>query len=502
MRMGNSASGVRDRPGRIAFQAAALVSLFAIGAVLESLRLTSLHDSEIWRHLRVGNWILANGSWPRAGLFSQVSNREWRDFSWGYDLLSASAYSVLGLLALPLLRMGFEVMLAVSTFILAGGRRHFWNALAFSAVAQYLMGSMGPGAAWCSVALFGIELVLLQEIRSTGNVRLMYALPAMFLLWANLDVGFVFGLVTYVLFLLAFLIEAHGQHANWQWTQKPSEKLSIGTATIVGLGSVMASLINPYGIYTYPEFFSNQADAISVNLPGHAAMGFHRPQDYVLLLLTMTAFLVLGLRRSLRIFPLCLLTGCTVLAFRSESNGWLAALACLTVIGERTPDDEREKASVPLTFHWDWKALGAATALSLVIAGLVLSASVPRRAEGLVARISDRFPVQACNFIRQHDLPQPIFNSLAWGGFLIWYLPEYPVAIDGRRGLYSEQEESDYSTVMKGEMPFKEFAPIAKAQTLLLEKGNVMGEVLRDLPGFQVAYEDSLAIVFLRHRKE
>jgi len=501
MRKGNSASGVRDRPGNIAFQAAALVSLFAIGAVLESLRLASFHDSEIWRHLRVGNWILANGNWPRVGLFSQVSNRGWRDFSWGYDVLTASAYSALGLHALPLCRMGFQVALAVATFILAGGRRHFWSAVAFSAVAQYLAGSMGSGAVACSVVLFGIELVLLQEIRSTGNVRLMYVLPPLFLLWANLDAEFVFGLLTYVLFLLALVIEAHGQRANWQWSQETSEKLPAGTATIVGLGCVMASLINPYGIYTYPAFFSNQADAISVNLPGHSAMGFHRPQDYLLLLLTMTAFLVLGLRRSLRIFPLCLLIGCTALAFRSEREGWLAALVCLAVIGEMT-SNEIEKASEPVTFHWEWKALSAAVALSLMIAGLVLLAFVPRRPEQLMARLSDQFPVQACNFIRQHDLPQPLFNSLAWGGFLIWYLPEYPVAIDGRRGLYSGQEESDYSKVMKGDMPLQEFAPMAGAQTLLLEKGSVMGEVLRDLPGFQVAYEDSLAIVFLRQGKE
>ena len=501
MRKGNSASGVRDRPGRIAFQAAALVSLFAVGAVLESLLLNSFHDSEIWRHLRVGNWILANGSWPRVGLFSQVSNRRWRDFSWGYDVLSAAAYSVLGLRALPLWRMGFQVALAVATFILAGGRRHFWSAVVFSAVAQYLMWSMAPGAAACSVVLFGIELVLLQEIRSAGNVRLMYALPALFLLWANLDVQFVFGLLTYILFLLASVIETHGQRANWQWIQKPSGRLSVGTTAIVGLGCLMASLIDPYGIYTYPAFFSNQADAINVNLPSQSAMGFHRPQDYLLLLFVMVAFLTLGLRRSRSLFPLCLLVGGTVLAFRSEREGWLAVLACLTVIGGMA-SDEKEKAPEPVTFHWDWKALRAATALSLVTAGLVLLAFVPRRPEELIARIGDQFPVQACNFIRQHDLPQPLFNSFAWGGFLIWYLPEYPVAVDGRSGLYSEQEESDYSKVMKGGMPFQEFVPMARAQTLLLEKGNVMGEVLRDLPGFQVAYEDNLAIVFLRQRKE
>ena len=119
-----------------------------------------------------------------------------------------------------------------------------------------------------------------------------------------------------------------------------------------------------------------------------------------------------------------------------------------------------------------------------------------------MARIAEIFPVRACDQIRDHQLPGPLFNSYAWGSFLTWYLPEYPVAIDGRRGLYPDQEEIDYFKVMIAEIPYQSFPPMQRARTLLLDKQGIMGEALRGLPGFHVAYEDSISIVLLQDKKE
>jgi hypothetical protein len=110
--------------------------------------------------------------------------------------------------------------------------------------------------------------------------------------------------------------------------------------------------------------------------------------------------------------------------------------------------------------------------------------------------------VRAADYIRQHQLPQPLFNSYAWGSFLMWYLPDYPVAIDQRRGLYPEQEELDYFKVMNAEIPYQSYPPMRQARTLLLDKVTPMGDALRDVPGFRVAYEDSISIVLIQEKRE
>jgi hypothetical protein len=129
---------------------------------------------------------------------------------------------------------------------------------------------------------------------------------------------------------------------------------------------------------------------------------------------------------------------------------------------------------------------------------LVFAMRIPHEQRVLLARIADNFPVRACEAIRQHQLPAPLFNSLRWGSFLIWYLPEYPAAIDGRRGLYPEEEEVNYFKVMKGEGPYQSLPSMKRARTLLLDRQSVMSEALRGVPGFQVAYEDSISIVLLQ----
>jgi len=84
----------------------------------------------------------------------------------------------------------------------------------------------------------------------------------------------------------------------------------------------------------------------------------------------------------------------------------------------------------------------------------------------------------------------------------MWYLPEYPVAIDARRGLYAEDLESDYFKVMKVDAPYQTLPAMKEARTILLPKTNVLAGGLKDVAGFRVAFEDDVAIVLLQSAKE
>jgi hypothetical protein len=487
----------RDALGTQPIRALALTLFLSAGAIFEALVLSSLHDPEVWRHLRVGAWILDTRAWPHSGLFSQSADLPWRDFSWGYDVLAALVYRFLGLRAVPALLMMFRVALAVVTFVLAGGRRQFWTAAALSVVVQYLLGTLGPTSEFCSVVLFGVELILIQKVRISGDCRWMYLLPPLFVLWASFDIGFVYGIVVFILFAFFSVAEPRGASAGWSWVQETRARK---TVIVAGLACLAASLVNPYGYQAYPTFCRSQTDAINVNLPGYAAMGFHRPQDYLLLLLTMAAFLTLGLLRSRQLFPASLLIFCTILAFHAQRAGWLVALASLFVMGEAIPRQKTTKRQGARS--WPGKLSVATACLMLLLCGVFFFVCVPANNTTLLAHVADQFPVRACDYIRQHELPRPVFNGDEWGNFLTWYLPEYPVAIDSRRGLYSEDQESDYANVMKAGMRYQDFAPMRQARTLLMEKKRVMGEALRELPDFQVAYEDAQAIVFLQQNKE
>lgn len=495
MRNGDSASDAGRLIGGNASRIGALLLLLSVGAILESVSLSSVRDPEIWGHLRIGSWILASNSWPHAGLFSQAANLPWRDFSWGYDALTAILYQGLGLRAVPALMMCFRVALAAVTFSLAGGQRNFWSAVGISAVAQYVLGSIGPGGGWISVIFFGMELSLLFTVRRFGDLRLLYVLPGLFFLWANLDIGFIYGIGLYLLFLIALAVEK-----LIPMQRREGANIAGWAAALTGAACAGAALLNPYGYHAYDFFFTSQTSAANSYLPAYTSMTFRQPQDYVLLLLTMAAFLSLGLRRTRDLFPMAALSGCTMLAFHAHRDNWLVTLAAVTVIGEAMLHGGQEPSAQERS-RWTRQTL-AAVGTTIVVACLAFALWAPRQREVLLAKIAKHYPARASDYIREHQLPLPLFNSYEWGSFLTWYLPEYPVAIDGRRGLYLEEEELDYFKAMKADIPYQAFPPMRQARTLLLEKTGVMGDALRSLPGFQVAYEDDISIVLLQDRKE
>lgn len=468
-----------------------MVLLFATAAVFEAKNpssLTSLANSDIWLHLRTGIWILQNHVVPHSALFSQSPESPWAAASWGYDLKVAFAFRVLGLRSIPLLLMGFKTALAIFGFLLAGGLRgRLWPAVVLSATAQYILADVQPGPGYCSLLFFAVELLLLNDSRANG-VRVLFWLPPLFLLWANFDIQFVYGILVLLLFFTTAVLQKR-------------YAVSLKNAGIVTLLCGLATCVTPYSYHPYGVFFATITSAANRYVPDLHALGFRRPQDYVLMLLTMAAFLALGRRRSRDPFQIVLLIGCTMLSFHAQRDAWLAALASLAVIGDAIRNDTiRDTEAVT---HSDSKParspqISVAIGLSLVIMVLAVALVIPRSNDALMAKVAQTYPVAACNYIRERHLPQPLFNSYEWGGFLAWYLPEYPVAIDSGAGLYDDDFVIQYFKVMNAEVPFQSYPTMSQAATVLLPRHSVMGEVLSTLPAYRVSYSDNVAVVLSR----
>jgi hypothetical protein len=470
-----------------------LVALFSIGAIVESVQLTSLRSPSVWGHLRTGAWILENRGVPRTGLFSQSANLPWRDFSWGFDVLAAAMYRIAGLRVVAGLLMGFRLLAALVLFLLAGGRKgNVWVAAALAAVGLYTLSSIGPAVTGASIVLFGLELSSLAEWRRRPEFRAKLLLPVLFLVWANLDTGFVYGIAALALFVTSLGVERTVRRSAMA---SDARKL-LPKAAIVLLTCGIVSGVTPYGYSGYPAFWQMETSAANASIPGYAAMGFRQPLDYVVLLLGMSAFLALGLRRSHDVSLIGLLGGSAMLAFHSQRESWLLMVSGVAVIGWMLSGNRAIEEKPPI-WRFDRHTIAVAGS-STALAALAFVLLIPRDSRVLLAKVGETLPVKACDYIRSAGLAQPLFNDYEWGGFVTWYLPEYPVAIDGRRGLYPQGMESDYFKVMQVDVPYQSFPAMKNARTILLEKSNVVAQGLKTVPGFRVAYEDDVAIVLLQ----
>ncbi len=472
-----------------------LVLVFTSAAVYEAFHLSALVGLEVWSHLRTGIWILQNRAFPQDGLFSQYPELPWIAHSWGFDTLVAAAFDLAGMRALPLLLMALKVALAVTLFLLARGSwRNFWPAVALAAVAQYAIPveQLKPGL--CSILLLTVELALLFYVRRTGNARQLWWLPLLFAFWANLHIQFVYGLLVLVLFLAAVLAEVVCHRLEVHWFDREGRVISLSTTSAVIAASLIVTLLPPYSYHLYevmPKFF---VGPVSFRyLTEHYAVGFRQPHDYVLLLLAMTAFFVLGRRRSRDFFQLALLASSAMFSFSLQRDSWLVAIVSVAVIADGLP----VKLEEPVLS----RGLSLWRPQNLVTAGLVLltfaaaMTKVPSRREVLMADVAKALPVGACDYIRANHPPGPLFNAYEWGGFLTWYLPEYPVVIDGRVDLYGEDINVQYFKLTNAQIPLNSDDHFLMAGALLLEHNSPMAAALSAGPRFTVAYQDSVAAV-------
>ena len=137
------------------------------------------------------------------------------------------------------------------------------------------------------------------------------------------------------------------------------------------------------------------------------------------MLLVMTGFFALGRRRSGDLLPIALMVVCTVISFRFQRDSWLVVVASVGVIGDTFMTRERERGGRNSCV--DQIALKEQTVTASCHFGAGHSVlRIPGRHELLMARVGESFPVRASDYIRQNRLPQPLFNSYFWGGFLTW----------------------------------------------------------------------------------
>src|SRR5208282_3732092 len=162
------------------------------------------------------------------------------------------------------------------------------------------------------------------------------------------------------------------------------------------------------------------------------AFSFKSFTHYVLLLLTAAAFFAVGWPRKLDLFKLSLLTVASVVAFRTERDAWFVSICAAAFIADLCAG---ESAPQPVLKLPELAGVWAVVAMLM----LLIARNTAFTTRDLDRAISREYPVNALNFVRQNSFPGPLYNHLDWGGFLIWYLPQYPVAIDGRNDLYGDE---------------------------------------------------------------
>jgi hypothetical protein len=91
-----------------------------------------------------------------------------------------------------------------------------------------------------------------------------------------------------------------------------------------------------------------------------------------------------------------------------------------------------------------------------------------------------------------------LLNDLSWGGFLIWRLPQLPVAIDGRTNVHGDDRIREFANLWTGKPGWDSDPELERSNLVITPKVSAIAALLRTDSRFAVAYEDSQAVVFTR----
>jgi hypothetical protein len=499
--------------------------------VCTTLSVRLLGDAGIGWHIRTGQLILSTHSIPRVDPFSStMAGQPWFAWEWLYDLLVGGLAAAADLNAVVLftaviiattftwtfrllLRRNTNFLLALILMLLAASASmiHF---LARPHVVSWLF-----TVAWFWILESSEQSCSNRAADSSASLSL-WLLPPLMLVWVNLHGGFLVGFILLAIYWIT---------AVWQSIRLKGDRFAdvlkniregkrARTLALIGLLSVLATFLNPYGwklhvhIYRYlsNRFLMSHIDEFqSPNFHGVAQKCFAG-----LLLLTLVA-LALKKRETgaVRASQFLMLLFAVYSGLYASRNIPVSSLLLILITGPWLSDAAQRfvekfggKLTTPKPFLHRMQAIdrglrGHLWPIAAVALGCWITAHAGKLgATQLMTAHFDakRFPVAAVNYLETHNIPGPVLSPDSWGGYLIYRLyPQTKVVLDDRHDLYGEEFLKSYLKMMHIEPGWNNFLEQHQAGCILVPKDSALANILLETAGWKSIYHDDVAVMFV-----
>lgn len=453
-------------------------------------------DLDVWWHLSVGDWIVAHGAFPHTGILSRTAaNRPWMAYSWGYEVLLSRSYQWLGFLGMAIFGTALTIVVAIGLFWMLhqlSGR--FWVAWTLSVLiySAFLFNIM-PRPVFFTMLLYSITLALILKSQRSGKVKSLYWLPLIVMIWANLHIQFIYGLFAVGLFAGINLLQRLAMSLRRYPDILLTPTLPLAPLIAVFACCGLATCVGPYSYHLYEVVFGYSRSTFTYSMITELqALSFLGISHFLELLIAAGAYFALGWQKKVDPFKLALLLVASVFAFRTTRDAWFLCITAAAVLADFPVSQEERDPPIKLP---ELAAVTVAVALFLVL----IARNTDFNERGLDRTISSQFPVDAANFLRRNPVGGPLFNSFDWGGFLIFYMPQYPVAIDGRGDLYGDDRYAQFYATENAEPSYATDPYLNEAGVVILKNTVPLARLLPTDRRFRVIYRDEIAVVLARN---
>jgi len=476
----------------------ALIFLF----VIAFYTFNSISDNDVWYHLKTGEYIWETKTVPTHDIFSYTAQgARWVTHEWLGALIFFLVYhlfnSIWSVMILAAIFCLLTYWLVLKNAFLRGANFYLALILIFP-VAFLTLGLWVPRPQIFSYFLMALLLFLLEKWRRDKKNVVLYSLPFIFLIWANLHSSVILGLVIFAFYLIADSIKL-GPYSE------SSEKVFSRPLFFVFVASLILCFVNPntYRSLTYFLTISPVIKFLGVMDWKSILSYLYIPQAiiFLILMVMMAGFIFwrsivnkkfnwrdLGLVAVFFILPL--------ISIRHFSYFPLVVFPIFVrQLSEYIPTEK---------FLSKNSAKKLAYQILIVIAVICLIIKLfifPGQA------VNKHFlPVGAANFIEQNHINGSMFN-LEMGGYLIWRLwPQQKVFLDGRNEVFAGQAAENYKKIALTQDNWLELVKnyninyfVLGYKTPLISLAKNLTKDLREQLDFRLVYWDDASVIYLKN---
>jgi hypothetical protein len=453
--------------------------LFAGGIFGVLSTLATVGDPDLFWHLAQGRQTVTEGlarvdtfSWSVAGL--PVLTDQWLGQVIWYEAYAALGWN--GIIVLRALLVAAIVTLIVAAALTAQRRP-------IVAVIAALPAIVLTRFAWTErPQLMGLlcfaALVLLLRV-SAERPRLLLAVPALIVVWANLHASFALGLAVSTIACAEL----------WR-RRRDARTLAVGVVAI----SIAATLLTPSGISIWTSASGHFLSPPRV-IQEEGVPDVTQPYGLVFAFVVLAVLVTAQLSRPTVLRDVALLVPVLFVSMTAARHTPFFAVASAPYLAAHAPAAIgaiaarlRIRARLP-EFAQRVPSLRTDLATAVIALAAVIGAGFVARGEPNLAP----YPAGALS-----SLPpgSGVVNDYDWGGFLIWYAPATPVFVDGRLFPYTGDALRDYETLVSLGPTWRDVLVRRGVRAILAKPASPVAVRARDLR-WQIVTESPSYVLFL-----
>lgn len=473
-----------------------LILFFILISTSIIIPLKQLGDPDMFWHIQTGEFIFNNLKIPYSDIFTYYgieNNLFWTAHEWLSDLIFYLIYSFGGY---KLLRLFPSVIMLITGIFAINMTKWSDKNNIFSYISYFIMlftlaifSEVRPHM--FSFLLFTVEVLLLENYKRKNINNLIWFLPMISMLWANLHGGS--SSLSYIIIIFYLIFSIKGFKLG-KLTVDKIETNRLKKLFLVLVATISTICINPYGFHMVLYPYINMLDStMLVSIVEWQSPNFNTPEGILIycIIMYISCLLILS-KDKISLLEITLYGAFIFLSLKSIRQISYCVIALLPLLLNKPVEFVKINKD-------DTKNILNMIVIVFTCLFLLFFTGIKLNEEDLDLQL---YPSEKAMTTIEEINPKRMLNNYDWGGYFIkeYANTEIKPFIDGRADIFSKVSLPNYSKIYYMSPGWNEIIEDYKFDTIVMKPDTPFVNELLKTPDWKEYYKDNTAQIIIKEK--